>query len=326
MELVKKFIYPNVSETIVSKTINSKTIELKYKEQLKPKALTRILNKIESYDKIQILYFDKCMINDRGSVCIGSYLIMNTCLKELTIANDSIGTIGLEAIGRGLQDNSTLEYLNLKNSTLNDIDPIITSLRINYTLSTLNISSNYIYNQTYILLNDLLLTNSSIKILDISDTAYCEFSFYGCKFFIQNALKTNIHLEELNMSSNYIDDDTAVLIAETLIVNKTLLKINLCNNIITKIGYDYIMNNLKYNKNIIKIELQSNPIETNLSELHILLRNNYNRNKFWKYPSNLAKFDKQFYQNLIHLMLYVRQYTFIIPNEIWIYICEFHYK
>ena len=138
-----------------------------------------------------------------------------------------------------------------------------------------------------------------------------------------------MHLEELNMSSNYIDDDTAVLIADTLIVNKTLLKINLCNNFITKIGYDYIINNLKYNKNIIRIELQSNPIESelsDLSELHIILKDNYNRNKFWKYPLKLSKFDKQFCKNIIHLMLYARQYTFIIPNEIWIYICEFHYK
>jgi hypothetical protein len=299
--------------------------ELFLYNSFKSRAFSRLITKIELFNNLQKLYFDRCMIKDKGAIFIGNYLVNNICLKELTLINDFISTIGLEAIGYGLRNNTTLEYLNLKNSTLEKIDPIIINLKTNNSLSTLNISSIFIYNYTFLLLNDLFKINQSIINLDISNITYPEFLFYGRILFIQDALKINTTLENLNFSENFIDDEFALSLSETLLINKTLTKLNLSNNLINDRGYNAIINNLKYNKNILEINLKSNLITISLTELDILLKNNFNKNKFWKYPKNLAKFNKQFFSNIICAILCCQYNMIYIPSEIWMYICEFNY-
>jgi hypothetical protein len=309
------------------KDTQSKSNELIFYKKIKTSALTRIFNKIESFDNLQILHFDRCMIKDKGAIFIGKYLYNNTCLKKLTIINDSIGVSGIESIGYGLQNNNYLKYFNFKNSTIENINPIITGLMTNNTLQTLIISSLYVYNYTFLLLTELFKINQSIINLDISDVTYPEYLFYGREIFIYNILKFNTTLEEINISSNFIDDDFVLILSNTLSFNKTLRIINLSKNNITNEGYNYILNNIKNNKTLIEINLNSNlDLELSISELDKLLQQNYNRNKFWKYPQNLAIFNNICWKNIICAILCSHSFKINIPIDIWIYICEFFYR
>ena len=197
----------------------------------------------------------------------------------------------------------------------------------NNTLKTLIIASVYVYNYTFLLLTELFKINQSIINLDISDITYPEFLFYGREIFIYNILKFNTTLEKINISSNFIDDEFALIFSNTIPFNKTLRIINLSKNNITNEGYNYILNNIKNNKTLIKIDLNSNSnLELSISELDRLLQENYNRNKFWKYPQNLAKFNNKFCKNIICAILCTNYYHINIPIEIWILICEFFYR
>jgi hypothetical protein len=326
----KRIKYNKNKKSKNTESKSNESNELIFYKEFKTSALSRIFNKIESFDNLQILHFEDCMIKDKGAIFIGNYLIQNICLRELTIINDSIGISGLESIGYGLQNNNYLEYFNFKNSTIENINPIITGLMTNNTLQTLILSSLYVYNYTFLLLTELFKINQSIINLDISDTTYPEFLFYGREIFIYNILKLNTALEKLNISSNSIDDNFVLILSNTLSFNKTLRIINLSNNNITNEGYNSMLNNIKNNKTLVEINLNLNLIDlsssSSISELDTFLQQNYNRNKFWKYPQNLAIFNNICCKNIICAILCTHYYHINIPIEIWIYICNFFYR
>jgi len=215
---------------------------------------TKVLNEndlmqITSDNNIISLIFKNCNIGKNGIHILGTLLSTTETLKKLSILDDNLTRKEIKILADGIKLNNTLEYLDLTNSiSVEDyLDKIIESLEINKSITFVNLSRNYLYNYSFLLLNNLIKKNTTITTLILNNVTYCELSYYGRTHFIIDGVKNSKTLKVLDLSYNYFDDNIEVAFSDMIKENKSLTNLNLTFTYLTKDMIDTILDNMKYN-------------------------------------------------------------------------------
>lgn len=198
------------------------------------------------------LSFCNCNIGKNGIYILGTLLSTTETLKKLSILDDNLTRKEIKILADGIKLNNTLEYLDLTNSiSVEDyLDKIIESLEINKSITFVNLSRNYLYNYSFLLLNNLIKKNTTITTLILNNVTYCELSYYGRTHFIIDGVKNSKTLKVLDLSYNYFDDNIEVAFSDMIKENKSLTNLNLTFTYLTKDMIDIILDNMKYNTQI----------------------------------------------------------------------------
>lgn len=141
---------------------------------------------------------------------------------------------------------------------LSDLSAIANNLKINTTIKYLDLSNTTINDECSKELEDTLKSNSCLQKLDLSNN---HFTFEGAKR-IFNGIKINQSIEYLNLSNNNLESDE-ILNRNILIsfqFNKTLKYLDLSNTRLSNKTFITILKALSNNTSIIEINLSHNNI------------------------------------------------------------------
>lgn len=208
---------------------------------------------------LEALYLAETSLDDNGLAWIGSALSFNSTLKVLDLyCNERINFDGWRPFFRLLQDNPScaVEELNLGENNINDEVAValfntfarvrtfkflrlndtetiwslgwqaISNLLQNHnaTLVELDLNMNNIDNEGAISLANALANSPSLRILDLGSNSLIHAAGWrALSVCFQNSI-----LEEINLSENRIDDEVAVLLANSFAAMPTLKSLNLC--------------------------------------------------------------------------------------------------
>lgn len=192
--------------------------------ELTPAGSVAIANALVTNTSLNTLILEKCDIDIRGAKAMADALDQNSSLQYLDLSNnDGIGDQGCIAISEVLLHssiNSSLETLILEKCDIGaeGAKSLADVLRHNNAkLRRLNLSSNPIGDVGCTAISNGLLLNSSLKVLRLSR---CFIGAEGVKA-MANALSTNCSLENLDISNRF-GDDAIVSLANALQSNMCL--------------------------------------------------------------------------------------------------------
>ena len=185
--------------------------------------LTRILNTIPS-TLVRLIASD-CNLTCNGAEDIGKKLKTNNTLKHLKISKNHIGDIGISVISDSLHNNKTLTQLVADSCEFHGkgARSIGKMLEANKTLKFLNISNNHIGDDGTTAIACGITTNTDTTLTKLKISG-CEFHSKGTKS-IADVLKRNKTLRSLNISQNYIGDDEISTLASGIQDNTTLTEL-----------------------------------------------------------------------------------------------------
>eukprot|EP01133_Synstelium_polycarpum_P015677 gene15677-18631_t len=179
-------------------------------------------------------------------------------IKTLNLNKSKIGreTMSLVAFSDVLKLNHSLTSLDLSSNQISDVAAKILadSLATNDTLLILNLSFNEIKKDGSVAIATALKSNRSITSLNYS---YNFLGDEGTGAFADLILQ-NQTLTDLNLSANKITFHGVPLITSALVSNVTLRSLNLLRNMIDHTGAEYIAKGLEQNKSLTSINLSSN--------------------------------------------------------------------
>ncbi|KAF9952974.1 hypothetical protein BGZ72_005788 [Mortierella alpina] len=169
-----------------------------------------------------------------------------------------------QALVEALKINSTLTSLNLSHNSIDDNEgqALAEALKINMTLTFLNLSHNSMGDNTVQALAEALKINSTLTNLGLS---YNSIGYNGGPVLAE-ALKINRTLTRLNLMSNSIGDNAGQALAEALKVNKSLTFLDLSGNVIGDSAGHALAEALKINRTLTVLDLMCNSIGDNAGQ------------------------------------------------------------
>ena len=178
--------------------------------------------------------------------------------KCLDVELASIVETDVGVLAEALKVNSTLTMLNLTFNSIGDqgATGLAEALKVNSTLTTLILNDNGIGHQGATGLAEALKGNLTLTVLCLSDNGIGDQGATG----LAEALKVNSTLTELYLNENGIGDQGATGLAEALKVNSTLTELNLAYNGISDHGATGFAEALKVNTTLKKLSLFRNGI------------------------------------------------------------------
>ncbi|MBP9877433.1 MAG: hypothetical protein KBF71_03765 [Alphaproteobacteria bacterium] len=153
--------------------------------------------------KVRITY----EIGDQGIAQLADALRSNNSLTSIVIWQGQIGDAGAKALAAALQENRTLKELLLPANRIGNegAQAFAAALKVNTTLTALSLSGNSVGNEGGKLLAEALEVDQSLTSLSL----FCNY---------------------------YIHAEGVIALADSLLVNKTLVKLDLGSNEIGKEG------------------------------------------------------------------------------------------
>lgn len=223
-ETINKLILmrSNIPDTLLENlpnTVHTLSISKCKFENNSSQTLTNFLNNSKAINKLKI----KC--NQKG-------FNMEKILQAIK-TNDTIRCLTLDTINPTLVDcigvTNTLQSLDLSGCVYNEnLANILQLLRENCTIKKLALSLCKMRTDAFILLHDMLISNTCIQILDISHNIG---TYEGAKL-IADALIVNETLTNLNLRSNSFSSSGIKSIAYSLSINNTLEAIDISESLI----------------------------------------------------------------------------------------------
>ncbi|KAJ6250167.1 nlr family card domain-containing protein [Anaeramoeba flamelloides] len=203
-----------------------------------------------------------------------------------------MGAKGMKALSQALKINRTITKLNLYYNSIGDegIISIRDVLKKNHTLTKLDLAHNEIGSKGSKSIGEALKINQTLTKLDLSEN---QINAKGVKY-LSEALKVNQTLTQLNLSENKIGSKGIKTLSEALKVNQTLTKLNLDLNGIGDKEIEEVGELPKKNQSVTELELDSNQIQDNeTKDINEVLRVNQTLTKL-----DLSS-DNQIRDNLI---------------------------
>lgn len=154
--------------------------------------------------------------------------INNTCLRELILANNRIGDVGLDklvGIFRPGAKSNILEKLDLSNNGITSmgIAKLFETIHKNPYLKKIILSNNRFSGRGFHNITYLLIENNVLTHLDFRE---CDIQSEGGEA-IANGLAKNKSLEHLILCNNYIQNEGCILLAGALSENKSIKYLDL---------------------------------------------------------------------------------------------------
>lgn len=258
-------------DTILSKNNTIVELYLDYIQINNSFEMEKLAEIIKDNDTLHILSLQSIEMDDFDKNMY-KYLLNSLAQNtSITYLNLSDNLICMDELSYLLTNNKTINTLYLcqilsfdEDESENIINNLIEPLKVNTTITKLNLSLNKLYKVTEDLA-EMLKINSTITDLDLYNNSIKEKIKY-----ITDALEVNTTLSILNLSYNKINDNIDY-ITHLLEVNTTLTNLNLEKNFKLK-NYDKLINALINNTNLVEVSLFENTINP-LDILKIIQKN-----------------------------------------------------
>ncbi|KTD72965.1 hypothetical protein [Legionella tucsonensis] len=192
----------------------------------------------------------------------------NPPILTLDLNGGKIGDDGLHVLSAELRTNKTITTIDL---SYNDFGPdgikdFIGALQTNQTLTNINLSHNKIGPKGAKYLRDALKTNTSLRVLNLANSAiYLALESRGIQYLCE-LIKTNQHLESLDLSYNQIESIHTKDLSEALKANCGLSTFIIKGNPIGSIGIQHICEALKTNNTLSVLNLATTQMVDSDSE------------------------------------------------------------
>jgi Ran GTPase-activating protein (RanGAP) involved in mRNA processing and transport len=228
----------------------------------------RLMSKLIASNRLKKIYFEPT----RGFP--GSYLSFLEALKESTSLTDlSMAKLNqrwgtsnfnqeeIELLCDALKINKTLTRLNLNGNRIGpqNTSKILDALQHNNTMTELNFWDNDLNSGIAPSIACLLEINESLTELDLPNAHLTDLS---CQI-IAPALMKNRTITSLNLFMNNIGSEGSKALAEGLKFNKVLIRINLKNCQISDEGCIYLGEAIKTNQCLLHLDISGQDIKTN---------------------------------------------------------------
>lgn len=214
--------------------------------RLTDKTLTMFAVKLQELHSLTYLDLSYNKIDESSSV-IMDYIIHPRCkLNALILNGADVDDNECGNLAKAISLNKTIQILGLahnligKSEILNVLHPdLITGgeaigemLKVNTTLTKLDLSWNAVRLESAIALAESLEVNTTLKTLLL---AYNSFGDIPSQV-LGRTLKVNKGLTELDIESNSITPKAATVLANSISFNEALLKLNINGNVLGRIG------------------------------------------------------------------------------------------
>jgi len=262
-------------------------------------------------DFLQQLYLSGNYITDSGAQSLADALTRNWALKILNISGNLITDEGAGKLGEMLRVNKHLVDLNLefveKKRPYRDKGkpyPKITApgaamiafgLQGNFSLTSLNLSGQRIWDVGCVAIASMMRKNGTIKYLNLSDNDIKEQGGVA----ISGAVGVNEGMEHLNLSGNGFDDRVGEEMGKSLKVNRKLETVDLFENDMTLVGIRELREAAKGNPTLRVVSVYGNRgvgKRRNDPELDNLCQSNLKR--WWedKHIKNMVIWHKRLFE------------------------------
>ena len=157
-----------------------------------------------------------------------------------------------------LRVNTSLTSLNLSHNSIHAerAHSLSEALKVNTSLNSLNLDHNSIGAEGANFLSEALRVNTSLTSLDLSSNSIHAEGAHS----LSEALKVNTSLTSLNLDHNSIGAEGANFLSEALKVNTSLTSLNLVQNSIGADAANFVSEALKVNTSLTSLDLHSNSI------------------------------------------------------------------
>eukprot|EP00516_Mucochytrium_quahogii_P000226 CAMPEP_0203762150 /NCGR_PEP_ID=MMETSP0098-20131031/15094_1 /ASSEMBLY_ACC=CAM_ASM_000208 /TAXON_ID=96639 /ORGANISM=" , Strain NY0313808BC1" /LENGTH=1387 /DNA_ID=CAMNT_0050656443 /DNA_START=685 /DNA_END=4848 /DNA_ORIENTATION=+ len=193
----------------------------------------------EEVDKLyDIMVGYKCLYGlDLSRADIGKHdttrffrgLLENKSIKYLNLKSNSLGTDGIKGFAQALSENHVLRVVNLYNNGIGDMGMsfLAKAVKTNVTLERLNLGNNILGPKSGVLLAKVLKGHQGIRNLSLWNNSIGD---EGAIEFSKTLSDKQTALLELNLFFNEISPKGAELLANALQKNGTLEKLYLASN------------------------------------------------------------------------------------------------
>eukprot|EP01038_Epipyxis_sp_PR26KG_P006849 gene6849-9376_t len=222
-----------------------KTVDLA-DNRLTDLSLVLLTNKLSNMKYLTYLDLSYNKI-DKAAYTIDDFLQQDYCiLRTLLLNGADIDDDECNQLARAISNNKSIKTLGLaknligSNELLNVLNPDLVTggealgamLRVNNTLTSLDLSWNSIRLESAVALALSLEVNSTLKTLLL---AYNSLGDRPCQI-LGRTLKVNKSLTELDIESNSITPKAATVLANAISFNETLVSLNINGNVLGRIG------------------------------------------------------------------------------------------
>ena len=220
--------------------------------------LSSLLKSKKLYE-IKLGYND---LTDKTAQELASYFYRGYChLAKLDLSYNKLTSVGCSHLFQALKLNPYLTHLNLESNNLSRgkrFESIISMLKSNKVLSSLNLSKWELTSNEAEMLADGLWYNASITTINLSRN---NLSTEGWIFLFNWMTSTISKISSIDLSHNHIGDDAISSLWKVLEVNKTLQKVNLYSNMFSKRSCGELVIILKNNTTLFNLNLDWNSID-----------------------------------------------------------------
>lgn len=201
-----------------------------------------------------------------GAMTIANAIRSNTTLRSVDLSETMWhGPHSKEALQQLIQDNSTLEHLEL--SRLHDLPGetslvmcyIFKALQVNQTITSIGLAGNHLNHEAAHNLFQILSSHPSLVRMDVSKSSSC------CGWDALLGLATNSTLRDLSLEHCGIGNKGTHAIGKILSYNRHIQSIDLCHNDIDSNGCESLVQGLKHNHSLQRIFLHGNNIDESSS-------------------------------------------------------------
>ncbi|KAH8612570.1 putative Leucine Rich repeat [Trypanosoma vivax] len=236
-----------------------------------------------------------------GVVHITSALRRNRSLKELTLGNNNATDAAMSKVAEMLRDNITLSYLDLRLNTITASGArtlACDGLANNCFLQSLSLSGNPIGSvgaeQIF-----RALTGSQGPVLTRLDLSSCELGSVGGTR-IADLITSSTTIEDVDLSDNQLDDDSAVALSRSLANGLSISALNLSSNKIGEWSASNLIDATQLNPRVMSLILHGNKINRVVQKkIDVLLEERLTRNRM-RMQQTLSSHDHPGLENILN--------------------------
>lgn len=208
---------------------------------------------------LKTLRLEKGIFENDEANSLADAIAVSTSITKFELTSCIFADAGAPFLNKFLSENQTLSSLQFNDCSMNGegIAELTEALKVNEALTSLAFHSMDLANEERLLLGEslaaTLLVNKTLTTLDLSSNSLRDNSATA----IAEALQGNTTLTTLNFHGNKITDAGAVAIADAIANNQSLQELDLSNNRYTDITANAFIRSMKLNQFLTHLNLDS---------------------------------------------------------------------